>query len=144
MSCTVLVPANVYVCDKLVSVVLLVAPSPKFQKRLVIVPVEESVNATARGATPLVGVPEKAATGTCAPVPATVLVALPPLAVVKMTLLVNPPTATGVNCTTTLLDPPGGSANVAPDRIEYGPPVTEATPLVTVVPPVFVTVNTPC
>ena len=39
-----------------------VPPSPKFQLQLVIEPVELSVNATFRGASPLVGVAEKPAT----------------------------------------------------------------------------------
>ena len=47
--------------------VLSVAPLPKFQKRLVTNPVDVSVNATASGATPLVGVAVKLATGGNAP-----------------------------------------------------------------------------
>jgi hypothetical protein len=42
---------------------LLVAPSPKFQDHPVIVPVELSVNETARGCAPLVGVALKLAEG---------------------------------------------------------------------------------
>src|ERR1035437_2070660 len=89
----------------LVAVVLVVFPSPKSQNRLVIVPLELSVNVTASGAAPLVGVPVKLATGTIAPVPLTVLVATPPLAVANVTLLVNAPALTGANCTTTLVEP---------------------------------------
>ena len=40
-----------------------VPPSPKFHERAVIVPVEESVKLTLSGATPLVGVAVKFATG---------------------------------------------------------------------------------
>src|SRR5712691_3575744 len=46
-----------------VSVVFVVAPSPKFQKRLVMVPVEVSLSVTSKGSTPLVGFPAKLATG---------------------------------------------------------------------------------
>ena len=68
------------------------------------------------------------------PVPLTVLVDSPPLALVKITLLVNPPTATGANCTTTLVVPKPATLKVAPDRIVNGP-LTLAVPLLTAVPP---------
>src|SRR5258707_5925521 len=48
---------------RLVKIVFVVAPSPKFQKRLVIVPVELSVKLTNKGAVPPVGVALKAAIG---------------------------------------------------------------------------------
>src|SRR6267142_6171694 len=49
---------------KLLAVVLVVTPLPKFQERLVIVPEEVSVKVTASGTGPLVGVAEKDAAGT--------------------------------------------------------------------------------
>src|SRR5882724_13130000 len=48
---------------KLVAVVLVVWPLPKSQNRFVIVPNDASVNVTAKGAAPINGVAEKAATG---------------------------------------------------------------------------------
>src|SRR2546425_523666 len=47
----------------LVAVMFVVAPSPKLQLRLVIEPTELSVNVTASGAAPLVGLPVKLAVG---------------------------------------------------------------------------------
>ena len=44
-------------------VLLLVAPSPKFQNQLVALPEEESVKVTVSGTSPLVDVAEKFATG---------------------------------------------------------------------------------
>src|SRR2546425_1225299 len=123
---------------------LVVAPSPKLQFRFVIVPVEVSVNVTSNGATPLVGVALNNATGTTAPVPVTALVEAPPLAVAKSTLLVKPPAATGANRTVTLVEPPAGTVNAAPDRMLYGPPLTVAVPLVTAVPPLWDTTNPRC
>src|SRR5215471_9430485 len=49
--------------EKLVRLVLVTVPLPKFQKRLVMVPLEVSVKKTERGAIPLVGAAEKRATG---------------------------------------------------------------------------------
>src|SRR5437660_9082508 len=46
---TVFVPATVYVCVKFVAAVVSVPPSPKLQNRLLIVPVELSVNETING-----------------------------------------------------------------------------------------------
>src|SRR5437870_9255112 len=101
-----------------VALVVSVAVSPKLQNRFVIVPVELSVNVTVSGAAPLVGAAANTATGTTAPVPVTVLVELPPLAVVKMTLLVKPPAVSGLNCTVTLVVPPADTSKLVPDRIE--------------------------
>ncbi len=42
---------------------MLVVPSPKFQFHAVMLPVEVSVNATAKGAVPVVGLALKPATG---------------------------------------------------------------------------------
>jgi hypothetical protein len=75
------------------------------------------------------------------PVPVTVLVALPPLSVAKTTVLVNPLTLDGANCTNTLVELNPGTLKVAPDTIVNGPPVTVAVPLLTVVPTELVTVK---
>ena len=48
---------------RMLAVVLMVAPSPKFQKRFVSVPVDVSVNVTVNGHAPKVGVASKLATG---------------------------------------------------------------------------------
>src|SRR5579859_4492667 len=63
ISVTVLLPVVAYTCCTLVAVVLLVPPSPKLQNRLVIEPVEPSVNVTANGGVPFVGLPLKMAAG---------------------------------------------------------------------------------
>src|SRR5437870_2612379 len=126
-----------------VALVLSVAVSPKLQNRFVIVPLDVSVNVTANGTAPLVGVALKPASGTIAPMPFTALVELPPLAVVKMTLLVKPPAVSGLNCTVTLVVPPADTLNVPPDRIVYGA-ATVVVPLLTAVPPLLLTVNTAC
>src|SRR3989442_1542501 len=103
-----------------------VAPSPKLQFRFVIVPLEVSVNVTSNGATPLVGVALNNATGTTAPLPVTALVAAPPLAVAKSTLLVNPPAATGANRTVTLVQPATVTVPVPPGATVYGLPAVTA------------------
>src|SRR6266478_6004769 len=128
----------------LVAVVLVVALSPKSQNRLAIVPVDASLNVTTSGTGPVVGVPVKLATGTIAPVPVTVFVDGPPLAVLKITVFVNPPADEGLNRTTTLVEPPGGTLKVLPDTTLNGGPDTVAVPLLTVVPPLLVTVKTAC
>src|SRR5258708_21438983 len=53
---TVFVPRPVYTCETVVALVLVVAPSPKSQNRLVMSPVELSVKLTFKGLRPLVGV----------------------------------------------------------------------------------------
>jgi hypothetical protein len=141
---TSFVPAAEYVCVRLTAVVLLVPPSPKLHDRVATAPVEVSVNVTVNGAGPLVGVAVKLATGTIAPVPVTVLVELPPLAVVKVTVLVNPPALDGANRTTTFVEPPAGMLKELPEMALNGPPVAVATPLLTAVPPLLLTVNTRC
>ncbi len=112
--------------------------------RFVIVPVEVSVNVTTNATVPVVGVAVNDAVGGCAPVPMTMLEELPPLAVLNATRLVKLATVTGANCTVTFVEPPAGNVNGLPETIEYGPPVAAAVPLVTVLPPVLVTVNTRC
>src|SRR5438445_5562224 len=77
-------------CVRFVAAVLVVVPSPKSQKRLVIVPVELSVKLTASGRSPLVGLPAKLAVGPTAPVPVRVLVLLPPSLEITTTLLKLP------------------------------------------------------
>src|SRR5947208_17039921 len=76
---TVLVPGPAYTCISVVPAMLVVAPSPKSQNRLPIVPMEVSVKLTVSGQKPRVGLALKSATGTTAPLPATRLVELPPL-----------------------------------------------------------------
>src|SRR5438067_716503 len=49
--------------ETLVAVVLVVALSPKFQERFVMLPEEVSVKVTVNGSEPFVGVPEKLAVG---------------------------------------------------------------------------------
>src|SRR5260370_41567037 len=67
--------------------VLVVAPSPKSQKPLVIVPVEWSVKETVKGHVPIVGLPTKSAVGGNAPAPVILLPLLPPLLPKTTTLL---------------------------------------------------------
>src|SRR5664280_455491 len=98
-STTVYVP-SAYMCNTLLTVTLVVLPSPKSQKPLVMIPVEMLVNVTARGAMPLVGAPVNPATGAVAPAPVTALVNMPPL-LVKTTLPVNEPSPLGANVTET-------------------------------------------
>ena len=81
---TVYVPALVEVWERLVLEVFVLEPSPKFQKRFVIVPAELSVKSTVNGFNPLVGLAWKPATGTIAPVPVRELVMFPALVVFTM------------------------------------------------------------
>jgi hypothetical protein len=127
------------VCATLGAVVFVVEVSPKSQNRLVIVPVELSVNVTDNGASPLIGLPLNVATGTIAPVPVTVLVESPLLGVEKTTLLVNVAALTGANRTVTLVEPKPGTLKLPPETIVNGPPPTVTVPLVIAVPPELVT-----
>ncbi len=88
----------------MVEAVFVVVPSPKFQKRFVIVPIEVSVKVTSNGTNPLVGVPVKPATGMMAPVPRTGTFVPPPLLVRTMSLL-NEPAVMGLNRTARLVEP---------------------------------------
>src|SRR6516225_2698506 len=124
--------------------VLVTTPSPKFQKLLVMVPVEVSVKDTLKGHVPLVGLPVKFATGTAAPVPVTRLVLLPPLPVVIATVLVKLPALVGVKRTTRLVAPKAGKLNGVPERIVNGPALTVALPLVSAVPPRLVMTKFAC
>ena len=118
-------------CVRFVADVIDAPPSPKLQERLLIVPVEMSLKVTVNGVVPLVGVAVNSATGAMALLPVTRLVELPPLAVVKMTLFVNPPAVTGAKLTVTLVEPPGATLKAGPPTMVYGPPATVAMPLVT-------------
>ena len=60
---TLSVPGLPYTKEKLVAVVFVVTPLPKFQNRFVIVPLEVSVKSTESGALPEVGVALKEAVG---------------------------------------------------------------------------------
>jgi len=88
-----------------VTVVLVVTPSPKFQKRFVIVPLELSVKVTVNGLTPRTGLPTKLAAGTTAPMPATALVLLPALPLVITTTLLKLEALEGAKRTTRLVEP---------------------------------------
>ena len=129
---------------KLVAVVLVVEPSPKSQKRLVIVPVELSVKVTTKGSKPAVGLAEKCAAGIRAPVPVSVFVLAPALAELTTRLLVKLAALPGMNWTTTLVEPKPVRLNAAPDKIRNGPGVTVAVPLVKAAPPVLVTTKVVC
>src|SRR6266851_5490191 len=118
---------------------LVLAPSPKSQKPLVIVPVDLSVNETVNGHAPLVGLPTKSAVGGNAPVPVTVLVLLPPLPVVKISLFVKLAALVGAKRTTRLVAPKPGNAKGVPETIVNGPGLIVATPLVSAAPPRLVT-----
>ena len=109
---------------------MLLAPSPKSQNRLVIVPVEASEKVTSSGHAPLVGLAVKFATGATAPLPVTEFVLLPSFAVVNRTTLLKLAALVGAKRTTTLvaLNPP--RLNGVPDRIVNGPPEIDAVPLV--------------
>jgi len=64
--------------------VLVLEPSPKVQKWLVIVPVELSVKLTANGAPPEVGLATKLAVSGIVPIPVSVLVEVPAFAVTQL------------------------------------------------------------
>ena len=138
---TELVPANEYVCVRVVLKVFVVVPSPKSQNRLVIVPVEVSVKVTVNGLTPLVGLPVKEATGAIAPVPVTGLVLPPALLLLKVTRLVKLAVLAGAKLTTTLVQPNPARLNAVPETIVNGPVLTEAEALLKTAPPRFVTVT---
>src|SRR5207244_11873128 len=97
-------------------------PSPKSQKRLVIVPVDRLVKVTVSGMRPLVGPPVKAAAGTIAPVPITALVLLPAVAVVNTTALLKLEVSVGLKRTRTLVEPNPAKLKELPERILDGPP----------------------
>src|SRR5216683_2195260 len=98
------------------------------------VPVEESVKVTVNGLRPIVGLAEKLAVGTNAPVPMTRFEALPMLEV-NNTALVKAAAFVGANWTTRLVEPKPGSVKGEPERMVKTPGVTEAEPLVIEAPP---------
>src|SRR5467141_2463205 len=124
-----------------VAVVFVVLPSPKFQKRLVIVPVEPSVKVTVSGLTPLVGLAVKIAAGTTAPMPVIELLLLPALPLVKVTAFVKLLALEGVKLMTRLVEPEPGRLKGVPERIVNGPPLTVATPSLRGAPPRLVMVK---
>ncbi len=79
---------------------MVVVPSPRSQKRLVMVPRELSVKLTVKGKKPTVGLAPKLAVGTSAPEPVTTLVLPPPL-LVKTTRLVELAVFVGAKLTST-------------------------------------------
>src|SRR6266446_6883551 len=113
-------------------------PSPKYQARLVMVPVERSENRTVNGFRPLVGLSVKAACGSEAPVPVRTLVLLPPL-LVKVSALVKLAALVGVKLTTRLVETKPARLNEATETIAKGPSLTETAPLVMGAPPRLVT-----
>src|SRR6266568_3425937 len=119
--------------------VLVLAPSPKSQKPLVIVPVDLSVKETVNGHVPIVGLPTKSAVGGKAPVPVRVLVLLPPLPVVTISLFVKLAALVGAKRTTRLVPPKPDKAKGVPETIVNGPALTVATPFVSAAPPRLVT-----
>src|SRR5712691_7500848 len=123
---------------------LVLAPSPKSQKPLVIVPVDLSVKETVNGHVPIVGLPVKFAVGGKAPAPVSRLTLPPPLAVVKTTRLVKPAALVGAKRTTRLVPPKPGKAKGVPETIVKGPGLIVATPLVSAAPPRLVTTKLVC
>src|ERR1051326_8872569 len=104
-------------CVAVVALELVVAPSPKSHKRLVMVPAEVSAKLTINGQKPLVGVAWKFACGIDAPVPVTLLVKLPSLALRMTTLLLKTPSVPGANWITTLVELCPGRLNECSDPI---------------------------
>src|SRR5258708_1560544 len=120
---------------------LVLVLSPKSQERLVIVPVELSTKFTIKGAAPDVGLPLKFAVSIITPLPLTVFVKLPALAVLKRTLALKTPSAVGANWMTTLVEPcPGRLKALLPTTLK-GPLPTVTTALLTSKSPRFVTVK---
>ena len=129
---------------KEVAIVFVVIPSPKFQNRFVIVPVELSVKVTVSGFNPLTGTPVKLAEGTTAPTPVIVLVLLPSLPVVTRTTLLKLAALPGAKRTIRFVEPKPGRLKGLPERIVNGPPLTVAMPLLNPAPPKFVIVKVVC
>src|SRR5258708_3734927 len=103
------------------------------------VPVETSVKFTAKGAVPAVGLPEKLATSGILPVPITVLVELPALAVTKTMLLLKAPSLPGANWTWTLVELSAGRLKGLPDSTLKGPLPTLTVTLLAATSPRLVT-----
>src|SRR5262249_10707523 len=129
----------------LVASVFVGGPSPKYQLRFVMVPVDRSVRVTVKGTSPLVGVAVKPACGSSAPIPDTIFVLLPALEVRITTVFVNAAAFVVVKLITRLVDPKlGRRKKGVPDTIANGPPVTVAVPLEMAAPPRFVTAKLAC
>ena len=131
-------------CETLVAVVLDVEPSPKSQKRLVIVPVERSVNVTVKGFSPIVGLAKKLATGIIAPVPITELTLPPSFPVVMTTTLLKLAATPGAKLTTRFVEPNPGRLKGVPETTAKPLPVIVALPLVKGAPPRLLRVKLSC
>ena len=107
------------------------------------VPVELSVKVTIKGHGPLVGLPVKAASGTCAPVPVAALVWLGPLLVRNERRLLKLPVLVGLKLTRTLVELWAGRAKPVVDRIRNGPVPTETETFVSPMLPRFVATKLP-
>src|ERR1017187_10330493 len=125
---TVNTPVALYVYAMVVFSVFVVPPSPKVHNRFVIVPVDVSVNVTANGTRPAVGLPLKLGTGTIAPAPVTAFVAPPPI-LAKITWSGKLPALAGVKLTTTFVEPKPAILNGLPEAIANGATSTAAVPL---------------
>ena len=123
---------------KLVVVVLVVTPSPKFQKRFVMVPVELSVKVTVNGLTPRTGLPTKLAAGTTAPVPVTLLELLPALLLVMTTTLLKLAALEGAKRITRFVEPKPGKVKGVPEMMVNVPALILTKPLERVPPPILV------
>src|SRR6266700_6312806 len=93
------------------------------------VPLELSVKLTVSGLSPLVGLPLKLAAGATAPVPVSTLVLLPALVVLTTTTLLKVAALPGAKLTTRLVEPKPARLKGVPERIEKGPPLMVARPL---------------
>src|SRR2546426_1887524 len=131
-------------CVKLVAVVLVLEPSPKFQDRLVMVPVELSVKFSVSGATPLTGLPKKPATTGVIPTPETAFVELPPAANKKTTLLLKAASNPGANRIPMLVELWPGTLNALDPTMLKGPLPTLASALLATTSPRFVTMKLAC
>ena len=120
---------------KLVIVVLVVTPSPKFQKRFVMVPLELSVKVTVNGLTPRTGLPTKLAAGTSAPVPVKLLVLLPALPLVMVTTLLKLAALLGAKRITRFVEPKPGKLKGVPEMMVNVPALMFAKPLERIAPP---------
>src|SRR6266403_1190477 len=105
---------------------VLVVRSARYQVRLVIVPVEWSVNVTVKGLTPVIGVALMPACGWKAPLPETVLVLPPPLAVANTTVLVKVAALVGVKPSSRLVAPKPGKLKGVPERMAKVPSLSES------------------
>src|SRR5262249_42270397 len=89
----------------------------------------------------LVGAPAKSAFGTRAPAPVTRLVLVPSEGTLNVTRLVKVPTPAGVKPNTRFVAEKPGRVKGEPERMENGPELTEAVPLLSVTPPWLVRIK---